>query len=184
MAWTAPMTAIAGNAFTAAQFNTHIRDNLLETAPAKATASGRYMVTTGANAIAERVPSEATIATSQDLSTTGTWTDLPTPGPTVTVTTGSKALVIVGADLSRDAASATSSVRMSFAVSGATTIAAGFSTNFAGAGLWQGNGSVLTGSRATLLTNLTPGSNTFTAKYYVSAATGTFSNRQLIVLPF
>jgi hypothetical protein len=28
MAWTAPMTAIPGDVFTAAQFNTHVRDNL------------------------------------------------------------------------------------------------------------------------------------------------------------
>lgn len=28
MVWTAPMTAIPGDVFTAAQFNTHVRDNL------------------------------------------------------------------------------------------------------------------------------------------------------------
>lgn len=39
MAWTAPMTASANGTLTAAQFNTHVRDNLLETETAKATAA-------------------------------------------------------------------------------------------------------------------------------------------------
>ena len=34
MAWTAPMTAVSGSVLTAAQWNTNVRDNLLETAPA------------------------------------------------------------------------------------------------------------------------------------------------------
>ena len=36
MTWTAPMTAVAGAVYTAAQWNTSIRDNLNETAVAKA----------------------------------------------------------------------------------------------------------------------------------------------------
>jgi hypothetical protein len=35
--WTAPMTAVAHTAFPATSFNTYVRDNLLESAPAKAT---------------------------------------------------------------------------------------------------------------------------------------------------
>lgn len=36
MAWTVPMTAIAGELWTASDFNVHVRDNLNETMPAKA----------------------------------------------------------------------------------------------------------------------------------------------------
>lgn len=39
MAWTAPLTAALNGTLTAAQFNTHVRDNLLETEAAKATAA-------------------------------------------------------------------------------------------------------------------------------------------------
>ena len=64
MAWTAPMTAVANAVFTAAQFNTHVRDNLLETAPAKATTTGGYFVATGTNTIVQRVASVASNASS------------------------------------------------------------------------------------------------------------------------
>ena len=64
MAWSAPMTAVANTVFTAAQFNQHVRDNLNETAPAKATASGGYFVATGVNAIAQRFADSATDLTS------------------------------------------------------------------------------------------------------------------------
>ena len=55
MAWSAPMTAVSGSVLTAAQFNTYVRDNLNETAPAKATAAGQIFVSTAANAIAARL---------------------------------------------------------------------------------------------------------------------------------
>lgn len=57
------MTAVASTAFTAAQFNTHVRDNLNETAPAKATTSGRLIVTAGPNSIAEQTIPRPTQAT-------------------------------------------------------------------------------------------------------------------------
>ena len=121
MAWTAPMTAVAGNTLTAAQWNTHVRDNLLETAPAKATAAGRIFVTTAANAIAERVVDSETVATSQTTTSTS-YTDLATTGPAVTVTTGARALVFYGAEMENTTSTALSAA--SVAVSGATTDAA------------------------------------------------------------
>lgn len=47
------MTFVSNAVLTAAQLNTHLRDNLLETAPAKATAPGRFIVSTGLNSISE-----------------------------------------------------------------------------------------------------------------------------------
>lgn len=53
MAWTSPRTWTTGELVTASMMNTHVRDNLLETAVSKATTSGRIAYATGANALAE-----------------------------------------------------------------------------------------------------------------------------------
>lgn len=52
MAWTAPRTWVATEVVTASIMNTHVRDNLLETGPAKVTAAGQSLFSTGANALA------------------------------------------------------------------------------------------------------------------------------------
>lgn len=176
MAWTAPMTAVDNTIWTSSQWNTHVRDNLLETMAGKATTAGRWFVSTGANAIAERVITQASTTTSQTTTSTS-FTDLATVGPSVTVTTGTKAIVFWGCQLSNDTANAQS--RMSVAVSSATTIAA--STNYqiqqdgvAANSSWRMN--------TFWVPTLTAGSNVFTAKYAVSAGTGTFSNRFILVI--
>lgn len=45
------MTAVANAALTAAQWNTHVRDNLMETLPAKVNAARQIGLSTGPNAI-------------------------------------------------------------------------------------------------------------------------------------
>ena len=118
----------------------------------------------------------ATVATSQTTTSTS-YTDLATAGPAVTVTTGTKALVIFSA-YSYNSSNASNS--MSFAVSGATTIAATdnykttFDSTVATFGQQQTQGILLTG--------LTAGSNTFTLKYKVSSATGTWVTRIINVI--
>lgn len=72
MAWTSPLTWEDGVVYTAAQMNAQIRDNLLETGPAKATTLGDMVRATGANAL-ERIPN---IANSHPLKVVGgvpTW---------------------------------------------------------------------------------------------------------------
>jgi len=51
MAWTAPRTWVASETLTAALLNTHLRDNLNETAVAKVTTKGDIAIATGANAL-------------------------------------------------------------------------------------------------------------------------------------
>ena len=51
MAWTAPRTWVVGEVLTAALLNTHLRDNLLETAPAKVTTAEDILVATAGNAL-------------------------------------------------------------------------------------------------------------------------------------
>lgn len=173
------MTAVSGSVYTAAQFNTFVRDNLNETAPAKATTAGGYFVTNTLNEIVERVGSRQTILTSQTTMSTS-FTDLTTTGPQVTVTTGPLALVIFGCELENDTINQTS--RMGVDVSGATTDPPDdFQALVYDA---AAGGSVHQASHAIFFDTLTPGSNTFTAKYRVSGGTGTFAFRRLIVLPY
>jgi hypothetical protein len=119
----------------------------------------------------------ATVATSQTTTSTS-YTDLATAGPAVTVTTGTKALVIFSAQSSNSSLGSTNST--SFAVSGATTIAASdsyktqFDSPLATYLQQQTQGIILTG--------LTAGSNTFTLKYKVTSSTGTWITRIINVI--
>lgn len=178
MTWTAPMTAVANTVFTAAQFNTHIRDNLNETAPAKATTAGTIFVASGANSIAERVPSTAAVTTSETTTGTG-YGNLATPGPSVTVTTGTRAIVMVASLVQNSTVGQNSYA--SYAVSGASAIAASDdrSVLITAAAVNQ----TLRASSVYMETGLTAGSNTFTMQYRVTGGTGSFQNRRITVLP-
>lgn len=186
MAYTTPLTAVALSPLTAAQWNASVRDNFLETGPAKATAAGRLLVTTAAGAIAERVPQVQRIVGGGQSTTLATFTDLTTVGPTcANVLTGTAAIYIVSAFIQNN--SAGQGGYMGVAVSGASSIAAdsnralrimsgaiGENSKQSYAGMFfpaSGNG-------------LTAGANTFQAKYSV-VATGqaTFDERELIIIP-
>lgn len=179
MSWTAPMTAIAGSVFTAAQWNTHIRDNLAETEVAKATQVSAFCVVTGTNQLGERVP-----ATDGDLSTetttSTTYTDLEAgAGPSLSLLTGTHALVSVYGSMSNSSGNA---AWIGFEVSGASALPAADSLAV------QFNVTTPDTSRTGavfLIDTLTPGVNIFTMKYRVSiSGTGTFANRRLSVVPF
>lgn len=154
MGWTDPRTWTAGELVTAAIGNAHWRDNLKEVAHTP----GTQDVTT----------SEATTST--------TYTDLTTSGPAVTATIGPSgiALVIVSARMSNTGSNTTA---MSYAVSGASTVAA------ADVNAASNDGVAGRSTRMTVQTGLTAGSNTFTAKYRADAGTGTFDSRRIIVIP-
>lgn len=176
------MTAVSGAVYTAAQFNTFVRDNLLECAPAKAATSSGYFVTTATNQISERSGIQ-TLMTAQDTCSATSYSDCDDgPGPTLDVLSGSMALVVVGGRIGGNSVT-TASVKMSWEASGTSSIAAGdtWAAGIVGPGAATAFGYV---SRAYLTTALTGGVNTFTAKYAVSSGTGTFSQRSLFVLPF
>lgn len=117
----------------------------------------------------------ANVATSQS-TTSATFTDLATTGPTVTVTTGTDAIVIVSCKLT---CNTNTTPRMGFAVSGATTIAAADAS--ATAVNTTGADGQLVLSTAIYRVTLTAGSNTFTAKYR-SGNTATFADRWIYVV--
>jgi hypothetical protein len=183
MAWTAPYTAVAGGVVAAADFNKFVRDNLLATEAALAQTPGSLFISTGVNALAERVPKGAFVpdsCTTTSTAYTGTLTGASgTTGPSVTVTTGTQAIVCVGGRIGGNT-SATASIKMAWSVSGATTLAA--NDAWAAGGVQLSTGVVYT-SRWYLATGLNPGSNTFAAAYAVSSGTGTYQYRSLHVIP-
>lgn len=184
MAWTAPFTAVAGAVFQAAQFNTYVRDNLNETAPAKATTPGSIFAVSGTNQIAERTPALTGDAAQVDITTT-TFGDPATgsPGPSVTVSTGITA--IVGYRATLRIASTTARVEMSYAISGATTRASSTtrSVGYSVSNNASGTGLNMRGGVTDLATGLTPGTNTFKLEYNVSSGTGQAIDRRIWVLP-
>jgi hypothetical protein len=179
VAWTTPTTAVSNTALTAAVWNATVRDNLNETAPAKATAIGTIFVGTGANSIAQRTVTYGQVAASESTATT-TYTALTTAGPSVSITTSTNALVFISAQLSQSTSSAFAC--MSQAVSGASSIAATDTEAL----MFQAGAASSSGIRAStviaLTSQLTSGSNVFTAQYRASAGTATFGNRRLAVI--
>lgn len=186
MAWTAPMTAVANTVFTAAQFNTHVRDNLLETAPAKASTVSGYFVATGTNAIAQRVAQTASNTTDTGTTTSTTYTSTLTSGgtnPAITVTTGERALICLSVDMENTTATS-GFTHMAYSVGGATTLSS--SDNFSA---YFETITAIQSLRATyshvhVRTGLTPGSNIFTLQYKTSSGTASYQRRHISVIPF
>jgi hypothetical protein len=212
------MTFTANTVLTAAQMNVHLRDNMLASEVAQIQESHDYIVSDGYHQLARRKAEHHFIATGQttksteyaDLITTGGSTG--TVGPTVTVTTGNAAWVILTAHM--QCSSALSQIYMSYAITrpvgplgpdgepitpnetgspegGSTGGSDGGGDRDAGDnwglchdGLSDG-GSFRRSYVDYISADLTPGENTFTCKYRVGSesVTGTFTNRSIIVIP-
>lgn len=177
MTWTMPFTAIDGTPFTAAQYNTSIRDNLVETEASRAQTATSYMVTTGSNQIGERAPVTNRVAATETTTSTS-FTDLDnSSGPMVTCLTGTTAFIHLFCAMSHSAISAT---WMAYAVSGASTVDPSDSHSI----MIQSQNPQRIGGMF-LRTDLTPGVNTFIAKYHITGTgTGTFLQRRIAVYPF
>jgi hypothetical protein len=158
VAWATPVTHSVGDVLTASDWNISSNDISFLAGTATATVN----------------TSETTTSTS--------YADLTTPGPTVSVTTGANALVFITSYLYNNTADQL--VQVGVDVSGATTIAAAAGSN--SLLIQQGNaqGAIpQTATVATFIGSLTPGTNTFKLKYKVNANTGTFQNRNIVVVP-
>jgi hypothetical protein len=122
------------------------------------------------------------VATSQS-TTSGTYTDLATGGPTVTLTTGTTVIVAVSsqqANSSGNANADTGHCYHSFAVTGASSFVAADNYSAQGGQIFanQINGR----SGVFYVSGLTAGSNVFTSKYKVGVAgTATFAGRHIAV---
>jgi hypothetical protein len=125
--------------------------------------------------------SYATVLTSEVTSSTS-YTNLTTAGPAVTVTTGTKALVIVTANLRNDAVAGTVlRAFMGYEVTGATSVSPSDNYALASSPINGATDSPIQTSLASVVT-LTAGSNTFTAKYKSSSGVSTFTSRTIFVI--
>lgn len=127
----------------------------------------------------------AYLVTSQTTTSTS-YTDLSTSGPSVTLTTGTEAIIAVSARTSNNQANANADsgrCYVGFAVSGSSTVSA--SDNYAAFQNQIHTSHEQNTSGVFYLSGLTAGSNTFTLKYRVGGAlasgTGTFSARHISV---
>lgn len=181
MAWTAPMTAVANSIFSAAQFNTYVRNNLNETMPAKATAGGQYFVSNGANSLIPRSPVSNTITTGDQMISSSSYQNIS--GASVTVTTGTEALVHIASYLIVDTAERAGHV--SYKVTGASNLIP--EVHHPNRLVWDGV-SAGQGTRCGgwgRLTTLRAGSNTFTMQGRISSSGVTMTVRycHIIVIP-
>lgn len=126
-------------------------------------------------------PAGAAVATSQSTSTT-TYTDLGTVGPSVTVTIGSSGLALVNIYSQMTYSSGSGpKAYTSFVVSGANTQAA--SDAFATEAHFQSSVTDFAAGAPFVLTGLNPGSTTFKLQYRVNTGTCNFISRRISVVP-
>lgn len=179
MTWVMPFTAIAGTPFTAAQYNTNIRDDMVETETSRAQTATGYCVTVGMNQLAERVPA-SNFLSSSDTTVSTSYTDLDTTsGPQVTVTTGTSAFIAIYGSMTNNSSNA---AWIGYAVSGASAFDASdpYAVEFQ-----PTTPQTVRAGAMFFRSDLTPGSNIFTLKYRVTTSgTGTFTVRRIAVFPF
>lgn len=209
MVWTQPMTFVAGSVLTAAQLNLHLRDNLMASEAAIVQEDHDFVLSNGYHQLTRRKVADHLITTGESSSSTD-YADLATTGPTVTVETTNRAWVIMTAHMQCN--DALSQIYMSFAIErpeGAKNADGELVATPEDAEENQGDNADTSGSREPgdnwalahdglstagsfrrsyvdfISANLTPGLNTFTCKYRVasSGVTGTWTNRQIIVIP-
>lgn len=153
--------------------------NINETATAKFSSAGQVFVATGPNQGAARLPTGDTYSGGgTDTTNSTSYTGL-TGGPTFGVTTGTKALVMHGCNLTNDGSGQRSLA--SYSISSATTVTA--SDGWAFAHDVSGIGRVVKGSMVYMHTGLTAGANVFTFAGRVTAGTGTFTLRSINIFP-
>lgn len=134
-----------------------------------------------AQVFADRIES-ATVQTSQSTSSTS-FTNLATTGPTVTLDITSSGIALVF--LSADMLAAGETCHMSFQVSGASSVAPSFDRSLSMSSDAAVTGSALGGSSSKIVpvTGLNPGTHTFQAKYAsVNGNPAWFSKRSIVVI--
>ena len=175
--------AATNQTFTAAEWNTHIRDNFAELENTHAQTAGRYIMSKGANDLAQRAMFVEYVTNTQSTTSTS-YTDLATTGPTITVGTGTTAVLFWMCALGNDTANA--EAYCSLAVEGDSAVAASdawaIKTDGIAGAISSGSDNVIRMGGFHRFTGLTAGNNTFKLKYRVSAGTGRFGVRTLSIM--
>lgn len=140
-------------------------------ADAAATAAAATAAAAGQTAGGRVTATEATSSTS--------YTDLATFGPSVTLTTGTEAYITISAVSAKTTPNNAYTASISIEVSGATTIVPVDANGTQVAS--PGSGFATPMSTRYKLTGLNPGTNTFTMKYKVDGQAFSFRNRSIIV---
>ena len=172
MAWAAPHTYVAGEPLLASQLNQDLYYNMLETMPAKATNdltdNPLFFYINGDNSIIGRERGYQFIKDVGTRNEGAGYGDLNEfTGPTVTMTTGTTALVMWGCQVSNAAVTGdfgSHELTMTYNVSGATTITGDDDQGL----IWMPGHNTVTFlgfSQWDVVDSLTPGVNTFTSKY-------------------
>lgn len=178
MAWTAPNTAVAGTAWTAADFNTFVRDNL------NATEAGVTVPGNGVYNLAVTDHNELTPVTAAALgyaapivsTASATYVTLGGATPSVTLTTGYVVWLSIYSWTRSSVASG--GCWVGIRLSGATT--GDFNVYAAGS---PAAGQLRLGASSRLL-SVNPGTNTFTCIYVaLNGGTAEFAERTLSVIP-
>lgn len=114
-----------------------------------------------------------------ETTTSTSYTNLTTAGPSVTITTGTEVYITIDATSARNVSGSGNNAWIAVEVSGATTIAATDDNSVTASGTGWGYGVPM--SRRFKLTGLTPGSNIFTIKYRVNGSEFGFDHRDITV---
>lgn len=179
MAWSVPTTAVAGSTVTAAMWNASIRDNLLACETAQVWDVSQTISGTGPNAVTAHQVASASVTTSQTTTST-TYTDLATVGPSVTLDTGQNVLIILSATLATNTAGGFANATWN--VSGAHNATSGWAIlNFRSA---VANDQIRMSGIDYPVPGITAGTNTFKMVYSASSGvTATFIYRNIVVWP-
>lgn len=182
MAWTTPRTWTDDEVITADMLNAQIRDNLMHCAPSIVQGTGGYPVSSGENQLSFRSTHRVVMEEAGTRSSTS-YGDLSSPaseGPTLTLTTGSKCLIIFGCDGRNDTAGA--SFFASLRVEGATSISPDDDWAIR---VQTGANKRTQASQFMLFETLTPGENTFEMVYKIGGSgTATILRRRMMAFPF
>ena len=209
MAWTAPRTWVTAETVTAALMNAEIRDNFLETSAATVTTAGDIAFADAANSMGSRVALGAANTHLVSDGSAPVWRGITSDADEgsgtrdagmlgtdfvsldtgwgftgeieVTVTTGTEALVLFKAfTFGVDTAGAL--IVMSYAVSGATTVAA---SDTHAMRYESSNANDTAGFGAfDLRAGLTAGSNTFTLEAKANVGIGAIARPEIAVIAF
>lgn len=176
MAWISPVTFVANTALTAAQLNMFIRDNLNLTAPAKATGTSQWFVSTASNSIEARNISGDTHSAGGSITSTS-YTETAGNNCTVTVATGKGAIVALFGELSSSVTGDTLSIN--YAVTGASNVTPADQSE----AIYTHPATHAAERFGTISwVDLTPGSNTFSMKIKVGSGSGSIVNGTLLVV--
>lgn len=179
MPWTNPITFEDGDPLTAAQLNTFLRANLLETGPGRAAANGRLLTTLNVNQIGER--QWARDYNHQDISLDRRFpvsedAEGSTYGPEVTVEHGGRMLILF--DASIRTIEGTGNAIYAPMIDGRSPDSSHYALRSGREGVHRSMGCIL-------WTESPPGVSTVTMAYgtYSSSTTCLYSHRRLTVIP-